>query len=190
MFDLRLPSPPQWLETVLADINSFLIDHAACERKASATALSFVVRYPDQKELVTAMTQVAQDELEHFAQVTSLIHQRGLQLGHDAKDPYVNALLRLVRGPSLERLIDRLLIFGVVEGRGCERFKLIADNIQDKQLAHFYHELFKAEARHHAAFLHLVRLFTTEDVWRPRLQELLDEESKIMAGLEFRAALH
>ena len=91
MFDLRTNTSPKWVETVLADIDAFLIDHASCERKASATAISFVVRYPDRKELVETMIEVAQDELEHFKLVTEKIHNRGLQLGSDQKDPYINA---------------------------------------------------------------------------------------------------
>ena len=90
--------------------------------KASATAMTFVVRYPDRQDIVKSMIEVAQDELQHFAQVTTLLFERGLMLKKDEKDPYVNAMLKMVRGPSLERLIDRLLIFGVVEGRGVNGF--------------------------------------------------------------------
>ena len=126
MLNLRCPSPPEWMHTVMANFDAFLIDHAACERKASATALSFVVRYPDRPKLVEAMIDLAKEELNHFEQVTQLIHQRGLLLGSDVKDPYVNALLRQTRGASEDRLMDRLLIFGIIEGRGCERFQLVA----------------------------------------------------------------
>ena len=190
MFDLKSSSDPRWLEAVLNDISSFMIDHAACERKASATALSFVVRYPDRKDLVESMAQVAQEELEHFIAVMKLIHARGWQLGADRKDPYVRQMLKLVRGPSEERLIDRLLVFGVVEGRGCERFQMISEAIEDPELQVFYHDLFKAEARHHAAFIHQVRKLTPEEVWRTRLEELLTAEAEILESLPFEAYLH
>ena len=190
MFNLRCDTSSDWIKAVLGDLDSFLIDHAACERKASATAMTFVVRYPDRKKIVTAMIEVAQDELLHFSQVTQLLFKRGLMLKKDEKDPYVNAMLKLVRGPSMERLIDRLLIFGVVEGRGCERFKMVAENISDPELAAFYFDLYKAESRHHAAFLRLVKDLCPEAEWKARLNELLDAEAQIVQGLPIRPYLH
>ena len=140
MFDLRQDTAPAWTETVLADLDTFLIDHAACERKASASAMHFVVRYPNRRDIVDTMTEVARDELEHFAQVTAIVHARGRILGRDVKDPYINPLLALVRGDSHHRLIDRLLIFGIVEGRGCERFRLLSEALteSDAALSQFY----------------------------------------------------
>ena len=190
MFDLLCATPQEWAQKVCANLNEFLIDHAACERKASATAMSFVVKYRDHRELVDAMIIVAQEELEHFAQVTKIVHTRGQQLGADHKDPYVNALLKLARHSPRERLIDRLLIFGVIEGRGCERFHILSQCLPDLELRKFYEDLVRAEARHHAAFLHIVRKLAPEKEWRPRLQELLQAEADIIPTLPIRAALH
>ena len=190
MFDLKCDTPPEWTTHVCAHLNDFLLDHAACERKASATAMSFVVKYRDKPKLVKAMITVAQEELEHFAQVTAFVHKRGLQLGADQKDPYVNALLKCARHSPLERLIDRLLIFGIIEGRGCERFHMLSQADIGPELQHFYAELVRAEARHHAAFLHIVRDLTSKDQWRPRLEELLTQEADIVKKLPIRAALH
>jgi tRNA-(ms[2]io[6]A)-hydroxylase len=190
MFLLQCDTPPQWTERVCQELDDFLIDHAACERKASATAMSFVVRYRDIPNLVTTMITVAQEELDHFAQVTEIVHKRGLQLGSDQKDPYVNALLKLARHSPRERLIDRLLIFGIIEGRGCERFQMISEADIDPDLKIFYADLVRAEARHHAAFLHIVRELTDEQTWRPRLNALLEAEAEIVRTLPIRAALH
>ena len=190
MFQLQYDTPPQWAMHVCKNLDAFLIDHAACERKASATAMSFVVRYRDMPKLITSMIAVAQEELEHFAQVTKLILERGLQLGADEKDPYVNAMLKLARHSPKERLIDRLLIFGVIEGRGCERFQLLSESLIEPKLKNFYADLVRAEARHHAAFLHIVRDLTEEKNWRSRLQYLLKEEAEIVRNLPIRAALH
>ena len=190
MFNLKAPTPSEWINAVLNDVDTFMVDHAACERKASATALSFTVRYPNRTELVKAMLHIALEELEHFSQVTHLIHQRGGQLGHDRKDHYVRDLLKLVRGPSEERLIDRLLIFGVIEGRGCERFQIFAENVEDPELKTFYMDLVRAEARHHASFIHQVRKLTDEKTLKTRLEELLDAESDIMLNLPITAFLH
>ena len=89
-----------------------------------------------------------------------------------------------------ERLLDRLLTFGIIEGRGCERFMMIAEALPVGELKTMYVELVRSEARHHASFLHLVRPLYSEDVWRPRLNSLLDAEAEIVANLELRAALH
>ena len=190
MFNLKSDTSPEWTQHILNNLNDFLLDHAACERKASASAMAFVVRYPDHPEIVETMIEVAQEELEHFAQVTELILERGLTLGADEKDPYVNAMLKLARHSPKERLIDRLLIFGVIEGRGCERFKLLSECNIEPKLKRFYGDLFRAEARHHAAFLHIVRGLTDEKDWRSRLKFLLEEEAKIVRELPIRAALH
>ena len=190
MFQLQYDTPKEWTTHVCAHLDAFLIDHAACERKASATAMSFVVKYRDIPTLISAMITVAQEELEHFAQVTNIILKRGLQLGADEKDPYVNAMLACARHSPRERLIDRLLIFGIIEGRGCERFQLLSEANIDPDLKIFYADLVRAEARHHAAFLHIVRELTEEEQWRPRLNELLAQEALIVQKLPLRAALH
>ncbi len=83
---LRIASSKEWLEAVLGDFDAFLIDHAGCERKASATALSLVSHYPDRRELVQAMALLAREELEHFHQMLWLLQSRDLVLQRDEKD--------------------------------------------------------------------------------------------------------
>src|SRR5262249_21501722 len=104
------------------DFDSFLLDHAACERKASGTAMNLVAHYPNRAELVTAMIELAQEELSHFARVYEKVAERGLVLGPDSKDEYVNRLSREFRQGSGAYFLDRLLVCGIVEARGCERF--------------------------------------------------------------------
>lgn len=192
MFDLKSETSPKWTAHILANLDQFLLDHAACERKASASAMSFIVRYPDHPELVETMIVVAQEELDHFYQLTKLIHERGLQHCPDKKDAYVNALLRFARSKGKERLLDRLLLFSIIEGRGCERFSLLADALEEQgsPLAPLYHELVRSEARHHAVGVHLARHIFPDEEWRARLDVLLTEEAKIVDGLPITAALH
>ena len=121
----------------MSDFGAFLVDHAACERKAAATAMAFVVRYPDRAKLIEPMIELAREELEHFQLVFRVIHERGLTLGADEKDPYVNALLALVRAGRDERLLDRLLVAGVVEARGCERFGMVGRALPAGELKTF-----------------------------------------------------
>ncbi len=192
MFDLRYRTPPAWLEAVFSDFNAFLIDHAACERKASATGMSFVVRYPDRKILVEPMIEFAREELEHFHIVYRIIAERGLTLADDYKDPYVNSLLRQCRSTCEELLLDRLLTAGVVEARGCERLFMVAEALEnrDQRLSRIYEELARAESRHHALFFRFARQMFPESAVRERAAELLDYEARLVESLPLRPAVH
>ena len=192
MFDLKCETSPAWTQHILEHFDDFLLDHAACERKASASAMAFVVRYPDHPTIVTTMIEVAQEELDHFAQITKIIHQKGLQHVPDQKDKYVNALIRLARSKGKERLLDRLLIFSIIEGRGCERFMLLAKalDISGSSFAQLYHDLVRSEARHHAVGVHLARQMFPEKEWKERLDFLLLQEAKIISTLPITATLH
>src|SRR5262245_11424853 len=117
MFDLRFATPRVWLDVIFADFDAFLLDHAACERKAAATGMSFVVRYPDRRVLIEPMIEFAKEELEHFHQVYRVIDKRRLVLADDYKDPYVNGLRTQMRTGADALLLDRLLVAGVVEAR-------------------------------------------------------------------------
>ena len=187
---LRSETRSAWLEAVLADFDAFLVDHAACERKASATGMSFVVRYPDRVELIEPLIELAREELEHFHQVMRLIIGRGIRITPDRKDPYINRLEELVRHGRDERLLDRLILGGIVEARGSERFGLIARVLDPGDLQVFYVGLATAEARHYLLFLDLAKRFFADEVVEQRVDEFLDREAEIVDGLEIRSALH
>ena len=197
---------PEWTAHVLAHFDAFLCDHAACERKASATAMSLVARYTDKPELVSEMIALAQEELAHFAQVWERMQARGLELQPDEKDEYVRQVLALSRkrpenaprgqentlrqGSDDKHLLDRLLVAGVVEARGCERFGLVAAALPPGELQDFYTRLTQAEARHHGTFARLARRYYPAEEVAARLQEMLAAEGEIVARLPLRAALH
>ena len=138
---LICPSPQLWVDAVLADFDSFLLDHAAAEKKASGMALSMVSHYPDRARLVLAMSELAVEEMVHFREVIKIIQARGLILGADTKDPYVNGMRSLMRQGSDLYLLDRLLTAGVIEARGAERFGLIANALPESELKTFYRSL-------------------------------------------------
>ena len=192
MLDLRAVTAPAWLEAVLADFDAFLVDHAACERKASATGMSFVVRYPDRKELIEPMIEFAREELEHFQIVYRLIRERGLSLRDDYKDPYVNALRAQCRSGPDELLLDRLLVAGVIEARSCERLFLLAEELSRREapFAPVYLDLARAESRHHGLFFRLARQAFGEPETLARAAELLDFEADLVRRLPHRAAIH
>lgn len=192
MLDLRFKTPEQWLTVVFADFDSFLLDHAACERKAAATGMSFVVRYPDRSALIEPLIEFAREELEHFQIMYRIIHARGLRLADDYKDPYVNGLRAQVRNGGEGMLLDKLLVAGIVEARGCERLFLVAEALaaQQSPLAEPYLDLARAEARHHGLFFRLARAYFDDDVIEPRASALLDYEAALVKRLPHRAAVH
>jgi tRNA-(ms[2]io[6]A)-hydroxylase len=187
---LRIPTRTEWLQRVTSDIDSFLVDHAACERKASATALSFVSHYPDRSELVSAMIQLAREELEHFQRVYQQIAARGLRLRADEKDLYVVQLRDQIRRGGNFYLMDRLLVAAVVEARGCERFGMVADALPPGTLKELYATLTRSEAHHHQLFLALARRYFEPGDVAARLDCLLDAEAAIVGQLAIRPTLH
>ncbi len=192
MLDLRVPTPRAWLNVVFGDFDAFLLDHAACERKASATGLSFVTRYSDRTELLEPMIEFAKEELEHFHIVYREIARRGLRLTADYKDEYVAGLMALQTRDGGDALfLDRLLVAGVVEARGCERLKMVAEALPDDDpLGAVYLDLARAEARHHALFFRMARLFFPDDRVAKRAAHFLDGEAELMARLPLWAAVH
>lgn len=191
MFSLRHPTPPEWAAVAVADLDAFLRDHAANERKVSGAAVWLAVHFPDHDELVEAMIALAREELEHFQQVYERLRQRGAGLGQDAPDPYMTRMHELIRKRvTRHHLLDRLLVFGVVEARGCERFRLLEEALPEGELRRFYAELVRGEARHHALFLRLARRYYPADVVSQRLEEILTAEAEIARTLPLRPALH
>jgi len=187
---LRTATAPEWTDVVLGDFDTFLVDHAACERKASATALKLVSHYSDRTLLVRELIPFAQEELEHYAQVMKIILDRGLTTAPDERDPYVRGLMqRIQKGPE-QYFLDRLLVLGVVEARGCERFGMVAQALEPGPLKDFYTDITRSEARHHGLFVRLAREYFPTDRVQTRLDELLDDEARIVEALPYRAAVH
>jgi tRNA-(ms[2]io[6]A)-hydroxylase len=192
MLDLRFATPAEWLEAVFGDFDAFLLDHANCERKASATGMSFVARYPDRRELLDPMIEFAKEELEHFHVMYRICAARGLTLADDYKDPYVNALRSKIRAGGDAHFLDRLLVSGVVEARGCERLFMVAEALKTREPGLFepYMELARAESRHHGFFFRMARLYFGEAEVMSRAGEFLDFEAELVRRLPHRAAVH
>jgi tRNA-(ms[2]io[6]A)-hydroxylase len=187
---LTAATPASWTEAVLADFDAFLLDHAACERKASASALAFVAHYPDRFELVDRCIGLAREELEHFHRVYGKIAERGLHLAPDTRSEYAGRLSRHFRQGSEPYFLDRLLTAAVVEARGCERFGLIATALPAGPMKDFYREIARSEVRHHELYRELARTYFDAAAVEARLAEILGIESAIMLELPIRAALY
>ena len=187
---LRYSTPDSWAKKVMSDFDSFLLDHAAAEKKASGMAMSMLSHYPDRIELVTAMAELAIEELNHFREVVKWIHRRGLITAADKKDQYVILFRKAIRKESEEYLLDRLLTASIIEARGAERFALVAEALEDSSLKKFYQSIARSEERHYELFLDLARKYIAPAVVDQRWNELLDIEAQIVKDLPIQAALH
>ncbi len=191
MFDLHSDTPKAWLEVVLGDFDAFMLDHTLCERKASAMGMSLVAKYPDRGEILDDLIAFAREELEHFHIMYRLVAERRLVLPSDEKDSYVNELRRMVRAGDREQaFLDRLIIPGIVEARGCERLSMVTEALPEGSLKETYLEVTRAEARHHALFFRLARRYFAAEEVKSRAEELLSAEARIVATLPLRPAVH
>jgi tRNA-(ms[2]io[6]A)-hydroxylase len=193
MLGLKLPTDPRWVNIVEKNIHEILSDHAFCEQKAASTAISLIIRYPEESELVKAMTELAQEELGHFQMVHQLILERGWVLGRERKDEYVRDLQKFFPkgGSRMDQLVHQLLYAALIEARSCERFQLLSKSIADQALQKFYRKLMISEAHHYSLFLKLARQYDkNEKAVNEKWEALLEYESQLMTQLGEKETIH
>ncbi|UAB82958.1 tRNA-(ms[2]io[6]A)-hydroxylase [Zunongwangia sp. SCSIO 43204] len=192
MLGLKLPTDPRWADIANKNIEEILIDHAWCEQKAASTAISLIVNYPEYPELVTAMIALSREEMGHFKMVHDKILTRGIEMGWDRKDEYVVQLLKFFPkgGSRKTQLVHRLLIAGLIEARSCERFRLLSEKLEDKELAEFYKNLMISEANHYTMFLKFARKYGDREVVDKKWNDLLEFEGKMIQGLGNKETIH
>ncbi len=191
MIRLAAPTDPRWVKVILDNFNEFLIDHADCERKASATAMTFVAKSPDRVHIAKPLIDLALEELRHFKQVYLLMEKRGLRLNAKMiEDPYVSRLMALCRNSPDDRFLDRMLIMSIVETRGAERFGVLYPALEDPELKAFYRQLYLAETKHGNVFVNLARKYFDAAEIDGRLRLFLEKEAELVAGLPWRPSLH
>ncbi len=187
---LKAPTDPRWIALALDHLDQVLVDHAWCEQKAAATAMSLIVKVPENRNLVVSMTHLAYEELQHFERIHQVLERRGVPLGRMDSDPYVKELLKAGRPSGEGHLIDRLLILSLVEARSCERFVLLAEHVPDPELSALYHELSLSEAGHFRLFVNLACQISPREEVLARLDALAEEEVKILARLPITPRMH
>lgn len=192
MLGLKLKTDPFWVELVNTSIEEALTDHAWCEQKAATNAISIIVYNSEHSELVTDLLSIAKEELEHFEQVHELIKRRGMKLGRERKDHYVNELFKFMKkdGSRTDALVDRLLFSAMIEARSCERFKVLSENIKDEELVTFYKDLMASEAGHYTTFLGYARKYGDEKKVNKRWEEWLTFEGKLITQYGKKETIH
>ncbi|WP_289062091.1 tRNA-(ms[2]io[6]A)-hydroxylase [uncultured Zobellia sp.] len=192
MLGLKLPTDPRWVNIVEKNIDEILTDHAYCEQKAASTAISLIISFPEYTELVEEMIALSREEMAHFKMVHDRITARGQSLGRDRKDEYVLQLIKFFPkgGSRTTQLVHRLLYAALIEARSCERFRLLSEELEDKELAEFYHKLMVSEAGHYTMFLKFARQYGNREEVDKKWQALLDFEAEIMKNLSKNQSIH
>jgi tRNA-(ms[2]io[6]A)-hydroxylase len=190
MLALKGSTQHRWLDQVQANLDELLIDHAHCERKAAATAMTLIGAYTERRELIAPLSAIVIEELEHFELVLDLLQRRGIRFRRIKPSNYAPQLHALVRKQEPGRAIDRMLVAGLIEARSCERFLLLRDRLGDQELARFYGDLFESEARHHTTYFQLARLFGPPDAVAARADALAACEAEIIGRGDSVVRIH
>ncbi len=191
---LHLPTDPRWVNIVEKNIAEILTDHAWCEQKAATNAITLITINSHFPDLVTDMLRIAQEEIQHFEMVHEIIKRRGLVLGRERKDDYVNELAQYMKrssdGSRESGLVERLLFSAMIEARSCERFKVLSENINDEELAVFYRDLMESEAGHYTTFINYARKYGGNIDVKARWEAWLAFEASVIARYGKRETVH
>ena len=193
MLGLKLPTDPRWVDIAQQNLEEILTDHAYCEQKAVSSAISLIIGFPDKPQLVSAMINLAKEEMNHFKMVHDLILNRGYTLGRERKDEYVLKLHSFFPkgGSRNDHLIHKLLYAALIEARSCERFRILSEKLEDKKLCSFYHKLMISEAQHYTLFLKLARKYTDiKEKVDQKWQSLLEFEGELIKDLGEKESIH
>jgi tRNA-(ms[2]io[6]A)-hydroxylase len=190
---LQLPTDPLWVKNVVeSNIEEILTDHDYCEQKAATNAITLIIQNHNYPELVTEMALLVQEEMDHFKRVHDIIIARGYQLGKERKDDYVGELFKFLKhgGNRQSQMVDRLLFSAMIEARSCERFKVLSENINDKELSTFYHELMVSEAGHYTMFIGLAKKYAGEIDVDARWKAFLAYEAEVVKNYGKKETIH
>lgn len=177
---LPCPTPDAWLQEALKQQDILLIDHANCEKKAAATAMSLLYKFSEHTELLRKMSHLAREELLHFEQVVNLLAERRIRYVHLGASRYAGGLREQLRKDAKGQLVDTLIVGAFVEARSCERFARLVP-LLDPVLAKFYRSLLRSEARHFQDYLSLAALYSKEEI-APHVQRIREVERELICS--------
>jgi tRNA-(ms[2]io[6]A)-hydroxylase len=185
---LQLATDPRWVDLANISIEEILTDHAFCEQKAATTCISLVQKYSDRSRLVSELAPIVTEEWGHFRMVLAELEKRGLKLGKQRKDEYVNHLMAFQRkgGDFEERFLDQLLTMAMIEARSCERFKRLSEGLPDEYLRNFYRRFMESEAGHYHLFINLAETYLGKEKVKKRWAEWISFEAGLMKKMEVR----
>lgn len=192
MLGLQFETSTSWAEIAEDNLEQILTDHAFAEQKASANAISIIINYSEETDLVKDMSDIAIEELEHFRMVHQLMIKRGFVLGREQHNDYAKSLQKFFPKTKDRRtaLINRLLVAALIEARSCERFKVFSENMLDEELSKFYKDLMVSEANHYTLFLRYARKYMDRKIVDEKWKSLLAFEAEMMKSRGTKATVH
>lgn len=185
---LPCPTPAAWVAAVTDNLETLLVDHAHCERKAAATAMRLMHDYAGFDDLQDRMSRLAREELRHFEQVLRIIRDRGMEYRRMAPSRYAAGLREPVRSTDPDRLVDLLVCGAFIEARSCERFESVIP-VLDDELADFYGRLLKSEARHFRDYLSLAEQVNEGPV-DDRVAVFAEKEAELVTSPDSQFRFH
>lgn len=186
---LHCETPTRWVDVALENQEIMLIDHANCEKKAAATAMSLMTKYVERTELLFCAARLAREELHHFEQVVEIMQQRNIPYTVLSPSRYASGMIKHSRHhDELNILVDRLIIGAYIEARSCERFAKIAPHL-DETLSRFYTSLLRSEARHFTDYLELAQQYAGEDI-RERVESFGRVEAELILSPDEQFRFH
>ena len=185
---LQLVTDPRWVDLAGMELEDILTDHAYCEQKAANSCISLIQKHNSREELVDQLAPIVTEEWGHFRMVLAELKKRGMKLGKQRRDEYVNKLIAFQSkgGSPEERFLDQLLTMALIEARSCERFKRLSEGLDDEYMRNFYRRFMESEAGHYTLFINLAETYVAKDKVRRRWKEWLVYESEVMNNLEVR----
>jgi tRNA 2-(methylsulfanyl)-N6-isopentenyladenosine37 hydroxylase len=192
MLGLQFETETSWAEIAKANLQQILTDHAFLEQKAASNAVSIIINYSEETELVKEMSNIAIEEMQHFKMVHLLMVKRGMVLGREQKNDYAIRLQKFFNKTKdrTNALVQRLLIAALIEARSCERFKVFSENMEDEELQKFYKNLMISEAGHYTTFLQFARKYQDRAIVDEKWNALLAFEAELMKERGNLAKIH
>ncbi|WP_107671123.1 tRNA-(ms[2]io[6]A)-hydroxylase [Cyanothece sp. BG0011] len=187
---LKTATKNAWIDQAINNLDTILLDHSHCERKAASVALNLMFRYSSNTILVRKLTAIAQEELEHFDQVNQWLEKKNIPLGPLSSPPYGAKLKAEISTQEPQRCLDSLLVAALIEARSHERLGLLGKHCPDENLAKFYRSLMASEARHYGIYWVLADTYFEREKVQKRLEELSIIESEILAILHPEPRIH
>ena len=186
----RAPISDCWLPKVRANLNAVLVDHCHLERKAATSALA-LMKYPELSGQARELVTIAQEELSHFQMLMDVLDQRGVPFGLPRSSPWISGIMAHIRKGRREQVVDHLIAASLIEGRSCEKFQILAEELKtdEPEIAALYAGLVESEGNHYADFMIMARAIN-RPVADERLDSFLDLDAQLIAQPHDLPLLH
>lgn len=181
-------TPKAWIEHAIKNIDTLLIDHALCEKKAALSAISMLYSYGKYDMVLTNMAKLAREELKHFDMVINILKKRDISYKPIVPSDYAKKLHKLVAKEGDNRFVDQLILAAFIEARSYERF-LALFPLLDDDLSTFYKRLCYSERRHYYLYIEIAKKYFPEKV-EQKIASFAEYEAQLIEGKDPLFRMH